>query len=226
MEILLEKVGKTFNPGELREVKALVDIDLEIERGEVVCLKGSSGSGKTTLLSIVGCIYGPSTGGATIGGKKLARLPDHFMTMYRREMIGFVHQNFNLLDNMTVLENVCLPLLPLGFSPQEQRKRAIPLLEQLSIQHRMDFPTNQISGGEVQRVAIARALINSPKIFLADEPTAHLDHQLSLEFMRIVEELKNQNKTIVLTSHDPLIYEHPVVERVIHLDQGRICGYE
>lgn len=220
MEIQLASVEKLFNVGEENEVRALRSISLHIESGEVVCLQGPSGSGKTTLLSILGCLYGCTSGSTVIGGKKLFRLSDRFLTKYRREMIGFVHQHYNLLNDMTVIENICLPLLPLGIYPKEQREKAGVLLEKFHLSHRGEFSVSQISGGEQQRVAIARALINDPPIFLADEPTAHLDSSLSQEFMEIVERLKNEGRTIVLSSHDPYVTQHSLVDRVLSLKNG------
>lgn len=222
MDIQLTTIEKMFNIGQENEVRALHNISLHIKSGEVVCLQGPSGSGKTTLLSILGCVYGCTSGSTVIGGKKLFRLPDRFLTKYRRKVIGFVHQHYNLLNDRTVLENICLPLLPLGISPKEQRGKAEKLLKKLHIGHREKFLISQISGGEQQRVAIARALINEPPILLADEPTAHLDQTLSHEFMDIVERLKGEGKTIVLSSHDPYVTGHSLVDRVLSLKNGTL----
>ncbi len=220
--IELEKVCKTYNQGQPNEVRALRDIHLSIAANSMVCLQGASGSGKSTLLSIIGCVFPPSSGRAAIAGKQLARMPDRFLTMHRRDTIGFIFQHFNLLPELTVLENITLPLMPLGVAPRLRKERAERLLGMLSIAHRANFPARQISGGELQRVAIARALINDPPIILADEPTAHLDHALSLAFMEIMQDLQRTGKTIILTSHDPLISKHPAVERTITLHDGKI----
>ena len=220
--IELEKVCKTYNQGQPNEVRALRDIHLSIAANSMVCLQGASGSGKSTLLSIIGCVFPPSSGRAAIAGKQLARMPDRFLTMHRRDTIGFIFQHFNLLPELTVLENITLPLMPLGVAPRLRKERAERLLGMLSIAHRANFPARQISGGELQRVAIALALINDPPIILADEPTAHLDHALSLAFMEIMQDLQRTGKTIILTSHDPLISKHPAVERTITLHDGKI----
>ncbi len=220
--IELEKVCKIYNQGQANEVRALTDIDLAIEANTMVCLQGASGSGKSTLLSIVGCVFPPTSGRATIAGKALSRMPDRFLTIHRRNTIGFIFQHFNILPGLTVLENITLPLMPLGVGPGERKERALRLMTMLAIGHRADFPARQISGGELQRVAIARALINDPPIVLADEPTAHLDHALSLAFMEIMGDLKRAGKTIILTSHDPLITRHPAVERIIAIEDGAI----
>ncbi len=220
--IELANVDKTYNQGQVNEVKALKGINLEIEAGSVVCLQGSSGSGKSTLLSIIGCVFPPTSGLAAIAGKQLSRLPDRFLTLHRRASIGFIFQRFNLLPELTVQDNITLPLMPLGVGPRERKERAARLMERLGIGHRAGFPARQISGGELQRVAIARALINDPPIILADEPTAHLDHALSLTFMEIMRELHRDGKTIILTSHDQLITGHPAVERLIGLSDGML----
>lgn len=220
--IELDKVCKTYNQGQLNEVKALRNVSLAIDSGAMVCLQGASGSGKSTLLSIIGCVFPPTCGRAAIAGKQLARMPDRFLTIHRRNTIGFIFQHFNILPELTVLENITLPLMPLGVAPRARKERAVGLMEMLSISHRANFPARQISGGELQRVAIARALINDPPIILADEPTAHLDHALSLAFMEIMQELQRAGKTIILTSHDAVITQHPAVERIIAIQDGEI----
>jgi putative ABC transport system ATP-binding protein len=220
--ILLEQVSKTYNRGRLNEVAALRGVSLEVPAGSLFCLRGASGSGKSTLLSIIGCIFPPTSGRAVISGKPLSRLPDRFLTIHRRRHIGFIFQQFNVLPELSVLDNVTLPLLPLGVSPAERRRRGATLLTRLAIEHRGGFPAGQISGGELQRVAIARALINDPPIILADEPTAHLDTRLSHEFMTIMGELRAAGKTIVIASHDPLVTEHPALDRIIDVKDGRI----
>jgi len=220
--IELEKVCKTYNQGQPNEVRALRDIYLAIAANTMVCLQGASGSGKSTLLSIIGCVFPPTSGRAAIAGKQLVRMPDRFLTIHRRNTIGFIFQHFNILPELTVLENITLPLMPLGVAPRQRHERAERLMGMLAITHRANFPARQISGGELQRVAIARALINDPPIILADEPTAHLDHALSLAFMEIMQELQRAGKTVILTSHDPVISKHPAVERTIALEDGEI----
>jgi putative ABC transport system ATP-binding protein len=222
MLIELESVAKIYNQGRPNEVRALTDVSLRIEPRSMVCLKGASGSGKSTLLSIVGCVFPPTSGRAAIAGKQLARLPDRFLTIHRRQYIGFIFQQFNILPQLTVLDNITLPLLPLGVPPEERKQRAGTLMEQLAIGHRQKFPAGQVSGGELQRVAIARALINDPPIVLADEPTAHLDSRLSQEFMAIMTGFRNQGKTIVITSHDPMVTDHPAMDRIIEIKDGRL----
>lgn len=222
MLIELESVRKIYNQGQANEVCALKDATFSIAENSVVCLRGPSGSGKSTLLSIIGCIFPPTSGRAAIAGKQLSRLPDKFLTIHRRQTIGFVFQHFNILPELTVLDNITLPLFPLGVPPQKRREIAFRLMDDLSISHRAKFPAGQISGGELQRVAIARALVNDPPIILADEPTAHLDSKLSRDFMEIVARLKKNGKTIFITSHDPLITNHKEIEIMVDVKDGQV----
>ncbi len=221
-QIELCDVDKYYNQGQENEVHALKDISLAIAEGEIVCLSGPSGSGKSTLLCLMGCVFGPSSGRAAVGGQQLQRMPDDFLTKYRRETIGFIFQHFNILPHLSVEQNARLPLLPLGVSPKVQKQRVQVLLTRFGIEHRKNFKASQISGGELQRLAIVRALINDPPILLADEPTAHLDSGRSRELMAYLVALRGDGKTIVLTSHDPLVTEHDAVDRVIDMQDGRI----
>lgn len=220
MQVLLEDVHKYYNKGKEREVHALRGVSLGVSRGEVVCVQGPSGSGKSTLLSIIGCLYPPTSGKAMVSGRQLSRLPDHFLTRHRRENIGFIFQRFNLIESISVLENITMPLLPLGVSLKERQLKGRELLDQLGIGHREKFRVDKISGGEMQRVAIARALICDPPLILADEPTAHLDSKLSHQFMEIMSKLKTEGKTIVITSHDPLVAAHPVCDSLYTMEDG------
>jgi len=222
MLIELEDVTKIYNRNQINEVVALDTVNLQIDSNSMVCLRGASGSGKSTLLSIIGCVFQPTRGRVTVAGKKLSRLPDRFMTLHRRRSIGFIFQTFNILPNLTVRDNIILPLIPLGISPARMRERAWKLMDRFSITHRENFPAGQISGGELQRVAIARALIHNPPLVLADEPTAHLDSRLSEEFMHLMADLKSAGKTIIITSHDPVVTEHPAIDRIIDIKDGRI----
>lgn len=222
MLVELEEVVKIYNRGEPNEVVALRGVTLSVARAEMVCLQGPSGSGKTTLLSIIGCIFSPTSGRAAIGGRKITRLPDHFLTRYRRELIGFVFQSFNMLDHLSVLDNITLPLLPLGISPRARAKRGDALLERFAISHRRDFPVRQLSGGEMQRAAIARALINDPPIIVADEPTAHLDSRLSKEVVDMLAALKAEGRTLIVASHDPIVAGHPGMDRILSVRDGAV----
>ncbi len=225
MMIELSAVEKWYNRGLPNEVHALQQIELAVEENEAVCIQGPSGSGKSTLLCIIGALFGPTSGRATIDGRSLSRLPDRFLTSYRRELIGFIFQRFQIIEELTVAANVALPLLPLGVSVRERKQRTTEALKLLNIDHRSSFPASAISGGELQRAAIARALINDPSIILADEPTAHLDSRLSLQLMEIIAQLKTAGKTIVIASHDPLVFEHPVIDRCLFMRDGRLTAY-
>jgi putative ABC transport system ATP-binding protein len=220
--IELHEVTKIYNQGGMNEVKALDRVTLSIAAGSMICLRGASGSGKSTLLAIIGCVFPPTSGRAIIAGKPLSRLPERFLTIHRRQVIGFIFQQFNILPDLSVLDNVTLPLLPLGIPPGQRRERGEKLLAQLAIDHRCHFAANQISGGEIQRLVIARALINDPPIILADEPTAHLDTRLSNELMKILAGLKAAGKTIIIASHDPLVSEHENIEQVMDIRDGRL----
>ena len=224
MHVFLESVHKYYNRGEENEVHALRGITLQVKAGEAACIEGPSGSGKSTLLSIIGCLYPPTSGNATIAGKRLSRMPDHFLTRHRRENIGFIFQRFNLIESLSVLENITLPLLPMGISPHERNRRGRVLLERLGISHRENFRVNRISGGEMQRVAIARALICDPPLILADEPTAHLDTTLSRQFMESMSLLKDDGKTIVFTSHDPIVTKHHICDSLYSMQDGALTS--
>ncbi len=222
MLIELENVTKIYNQGKANEVCALREVSLSVPAGEMLCLRGPSGSGKSTLLAIIGCVIQPTSGRASIAGRQLSRLPDRFLTLHRRKTVGFIFQQFNILPDLSVEDNIGLPLLPLGVGPAERRWRARELAERFGIGHRLQFRADQISGGELQRVAIARALVNDPPIILADEPTAHLDSRLSLEFMAIMEELQRAGKTIIITSHDQTVTGHRAIDRIVDMKDGRL----
>lgn len=222
MLIELESVTKIYNQGEANEVLALDNVSLQIDDNSMVCLRGASGCGKSTLLSVIGCVFQPTKGRVAIAGKQLSRLPDRFMTLHRRQYIGFIFQNFNILQALTVRENIILPLIPLGIPRARMHERADALMMQFNIRHRQNFPAGQVSGGELQRVAIARALVADPPLILADEPTAHLDTRLGEEFMHYMADLKGRGKTIVITSHDPMVTEHRAIDRLLDMKDGRI----
>ncbi|MFQ6110829.1 MAG: ABC transporter ATP-binding protein, partial [Nitrospinota bacterium] len=151
---------------------------------------------------------------------------ERFLTLHRRAHIGFIFQQFHLMPYVRVTDNIGVPLLPLGIPPKERGVRTLELLEKLNLTGRKDFYARQLSGGEQQRVAIARALINDPSIILADEPTAHLDTQLSSEFLGILASLKEEGRTVIIASHDPQVFEAGSVDRVYEMRDGRIVGVE
>lgn len=220
--IELRDVRKAFNQGQHNEYWALSGISLAIEPKQVTALRGPSGSGKTTLLTLIGCLARPTSGRVTLHGRDISGLPERFLTEIRRKTFGFVFQQFNLIRGISVLENVMLPAYPLGRPYGKLQEKAWGLLDLLHLAHRGEARAEWLSGGEAQRAAIARALINDPQVVIADEPTANLDTTLSREFLGYLEILKQQGKTILLTSHDQLVYESSVVDRVVGLRDGRV----
>jgi putative ABC transport system ATP-binding protein len=217
-------VGKVFNAGKPNEFTALTDVSVAIHLNEVTILKGPSGSGKTTLLGIIGCMARPTTGRIVLGDREMTSLPERFLTSIRRQTFGFIFQQFNLIKGLTALENVMIPAYPLGEKYSLLRDRALDTLALFDLSHRADAKVEWLSGGEAQRVAIARAMINDPPFIIADEPTAHLDTRLSGEFMETMRRLKEQGKTIILASHDPIVYDSDLAERVIELCDGQVLN--
>jgi len=236
--IELCNVTKTFNAGKHNEYTAVDDVSLTIEPGRLTILKGPSGSGKTTLMALIGCMARPSSGRIRLhnirtsffteadaeGALDITSLPERFLTEIRRKTFGFIFQQFNLVKGISALENVMLPAYPTGESQKEFRSRALELMEIFSVARHAASPIDWLSGGELQRVAIARALINSPSIVVADEPTAHLDSKLSVEFMDMVRVLKEEGKTILIASHDPIVYDSELADTVVGMRDGRITG--
>lgn len=222
--IELHAISKTFNAGKPNRFTALEQIDLTLAPGQVAVFKGPSGSGKTTLLGIIGCMARPTAGRLRIRGREVTRLPERFLSRIRRDAFGFVFQSYNLVTGVSVLENVMLPSYPTAMPHRQVRQRALSLLETLEILSKAHEPVQSLSGGEQQRAAIARALINDPEIVIADEPTAHLDPDLARQFLEIVARLKDQGRTVMMGSHDPVLFNSPVVDRVIEMRYGRITG--
>jgi len=220
--IELVSVSKTFNGGKPNRFTALKNIDLTLDLGRATVFKGPSGSGKTTLLSIIGCMARPTSGRIRVKGREVTALPERVLSQIRRDSFGFVFQNFNLISGVTVLENVMLPAYPTTRTFRDVKDRVLFLLEALEIPAKMHQPVESLSGGEQQRTAIARALINDPEFIIADEPTAHLDTDLALQFLDIMTNLKDQGKTLLLASHDPMVFNSSVADRVIELRDGRI----
>ena len=217
-------IGKVFNAGQPNEFIALTDVSVAIHLNEVTILKGPSGSGKTTLLGIIGCMARPTTGRIVLGEHEMTSLPERFLTSIRRQTFGFIFQQFNLIKGLTALENVMIPAYPLGEKHSLLRERALEIMALFNLAHRADARIEWLSGGEAQRVAIARALINDPPFIIADEPTAHLDTKLSREFMAIMRRLNESGKTIVLASHDPIVYDSDLAEQVIEMCDGRVLS--
>lgn len=220
--IELMNVRKVFNAGQPSEFSALNGISLKIVENQVTVLVGPSGSGKTTLLTIIGCMARPSAGRVKLGDREITSLPERFLTEIRRSTFGFIFQQPNLIKGITALENVMLPAYPLGTKRTVLKGQAMRSLDSLGLSEKAFSKVEWLSGGEAQRVAIVRALINNPSVVIADEPTAHLDRGLSHRFLEIVEQFKTEGKTVLITSHDPLVYQAGVVDRVVKLRDGRL----
>ena len=215
----LEGVSKIFFSDEV-ETHALSGVHLEIRHGEFVSIAGPSGCGKSTLLSIVGLLDSPTEGGYTINGKLVARLSISERSRIRNREIGFVFQAFNLIGDLTVFENVELPLTYRNMALSERRRRVEQVLERVGMAHRMKHYPAQLSGGQQQRVAVARALGGQPSILLADEPTGNLDSKNSEAVMELLKELHGEGATICMVTHDPRYAG--MADRTVHLVDGRI----
>lgn len=220
--IKVQNVSKVFNQGRPNEQRAVHEVTLAIAPRQVTVLRGPSGSGKTTLLAMIGCLSRPTSGRILLNEEPLSALPERFLTAIRRQTFGFIFQRFNLIDGLSVLDNVLLPAYPLAPPHGELVQRGLELLDQFGLGKKARAKTQWLSGGEAQRVAICRALLNNPQIIIADEPTANLDSHLAQEFMRSINDLKAAGRTVLLTSHDPMVAESACVDRIITLRDGRV----
>ena len=217
--IQIENLGKTFRTEEVETI-ALQDINLHIDDGEFVAIMGPSGCGKSTLLNIIGLLDNPSEGSFLLNGQEVARLTEDERTGLRRGTIGFVFQSFNLIDEMTVYENVELPLIYAGVPAKERRERVEALLDRMKMSHRAKHYPQQLSGGQQQRVAIARAVVTRPQLILADEPTGNLDSAHGKEVIGLLAELNQEGTTIVMVTHNS--HDAASARRIIHLFDGHI----
>jgi len=217
--IALEGIKKVFYTDEV-ETHALSDIHLEIRKGEYVAIAGPSGCGKTTLLSILGLLDSPTDGSYTLDGQPVSRLSASDRARVRNRQIGFIFQAFNLIGDLTVYENVELPLTYRGMAADERRKRVQAALERVGMSHRMKHFPAQLSGGQQQRVAVARAVAGDPAILLADEPTGNLDSTNGEAVMELLRELHQSGATICMVTHDARYARH--AERSVHLFDGKV----
>lgn len=238
--IRLTDVTKVFNGGRPNEFTAVGGVSLAVEARKVTGLVGPSGSGKTTLASLIGCMARPTSGrirldlaveGGSVDemvfpGGEVSSLPERFLTHIRRRTFGFIFQQFHLVKGLTALDNVMLPAYPAGERHHELRDRAQQLLTTFGMTSKTASKVEWLSGGEAQRVAIARALINDPAVIIADEPTAHLDTTLSRELITILDDLRTAGRTIIVASHDPLVTESGLLDRVVRLRDGRVEASE
>jgi putative ABC transport system ATP-binding protein len=220
--IEIEDLTKVFYTDEI-ETHALSGIHLNINRGEYVAMSGPSGCGKSTLLSIIGLLDTPTAGRYTLNGKEVANLNFADRSRIRNQEIGFIFQSFNLIGDLTVAENVELPLTYRAGMPAAERKRRVQeSLERVHMAHRMKHYPAQLSGGQQQRVAVARALAGSPSILLADEPTGNLDSKNGEAVMKLLQELHEEGATICMVTHDPRFAAH--AERQVHLFDGKVVA--
>lgn len=219
--IEIKDLTKIFRTSEV-ETSALSGINFKVDNGEFVAVMGPSGCGKSTLLNIIGLLDNPTAGSYLLNGKEVANLKERSRTNLRKGVIGFVFQSFNLIDELTVAQNVELPLTYLGVPASERKKRVKEVLERMGISHRARHYPYQLSGGQQQRVAIARAVITNPSVILADEPTGNLDSKNGLEVMELLTELNRGGTTIVMVTHSgrDAAYAH----RTVNLFDGRVVS--
>ena len=217
--IRLEGITKVFYTDEI-ETHALSGVHLELRQGEYIAIAGPSGSGKSTLLAIIGLLDSPTDGTYTLKDKSVAKLDIDDRARIRNREIGFIFQSFNLIGDLTVYENVELPLTYRGMSASERKQRVQQALERVGMGHRVRHYPSQLSGGQQQRVAVARALAGSPAILLADEPTGNLDSRNAEAVMDLLRDLHREGATICMVTHDPRFAKH--AERTIHLFDGRV----
>lgn len=219
MNIQIENLQKIFRSDTVQTV-ALNNVSLSINDGEFVAIMGPSGCGKSTLLNILGLLDNPTSGSYKLDGKEVGDLKESGRTDYRKGRIGFIFQSFNLIDTMTVRENVMLPLNNLPLSRDEKNKRVDEALMRMGIAHRAKHYPSQLSGGQQQRAAIARAIVGRPGLILADEPTGNLDSKNGAEVMQLLSELHKEGATIVMVTHS--LRDATAADRVINLYDGQI----
>ncbi|MDN5099992.1 ABC transporter ATP-binding protein [Aliarcobacter butzleri] len=221
--IKIKNLNKIFYENTNKEFYALKDINLNIKKSSCVVLKGVSGSGKSTLLSLIATLQKPTSGEIVVENESIAKLPDFHTSNFRARKIGFIFQSFNLFNELSVKDNISLPLIPLGFSQKQIDEKVINTLKLANILHKKDELVSNLSGGEKQRCAIARALVNNCEIILCDEPTANLDYENSKNFIDILKELKELKKTIIIATHDPIFDNLDFVDSEILIKNGQIC---
>lgn len=207
--IEIKDIAKIYNPNSKNKFVALKNINFKVNNGEIFALNGKSGSGKSTLLSLICGLDKPSSGEIIIENESITKLSIKFMSEFRRKNIGIIFQNFNLIPTLSVFDNVLLPVLPSGV--KEKKEFANELLQKFEIFDKKTQKVKDLSGGEMQRVALIRALINNPKIILADEPTANLDSKMTEKLLEFFEILKNENKTIIIATHDLSVINSQII---------------
>jgi putative ABC transport system ATP-binding protein len=209
-------------PGTDVEVPALREISIDFHRGQYTAIMGASGSGKSTLMNVLGCLDQPTAGRYVLDDMDISRLPDDELSEIRSRRIGFVFQQFNLIQQLTVLENLEVPMFYLGVPPEERLRRASELADKVGLADRVHHRPFELSGGQQQRVCIARAMVNDPLIILADEPTGALDSKTGQQILELFDELVASGRTIIIVTHDPTVAAR--CERVITLHDGRMSN--
>ena len=220
--INIRGVSLVYNQGKQNEFCALKNINLDINNGELVILKGISGSGKSTLLSLIALLQKPTNGEILIDGTNIAKLPDAFCSEFRHKRLGLVFQNFNLIEGLSVYENLLAPFALTNFKSNVREEMIKKALELANISHKRDENVSNLSGGERQRCAVARALSMDADIILADEPTANLDRQNARAFLGLLESFKALKKSVIVATHDSIFDELGATDRVVSLQNGEI----
>ncbi len=221
--ISTNKLTKQYKISSDNEVIALNCVDFSVDRGSMVAITGPSGSGKSTLLNLIGVLDKPSSGSIIIDGVDTRKIKNSGLARIRSEKIGFIFQSYNLINNLTALDNVALPLIYKGKSKKFSRKKAKELLDLVGLERRVNHYPNQLSGGQQQRVAIARALVNDPAIILADEPTGNLDSKNGIEIIELMQRLnKEKQQTFIIVTHNPDIAT--ICDKIIELKDGRVVS--
>ena len=220
--INIRDVSLVYNQGKQNEFCALKNINLDVNNGELVILKGISGSGKSTLLSLIALLQKPTSGEILIDGTNIAKLPDAFCSEFRHKRLGLVFQNFNLIEGLSVYENLLAPFALTNFKANVRDEMIKKALELANISHKRDENVSNLSGGERQRCAVARALSMDADIILADEPTANLDRQNARAFLGLLESFKALKKSVIVATHDSIFDELSATDRVVSLQNGEI----
>jgi putative ABC transport system ATP-binding protein len=217
--IQLNNVFKSYKMGE-NQVSAVCNANLKIKGGDFIAIMGPSGSGKSTLMNLVGLLDIPNSGSIFIENQDISKLDESSLAKIRGKKVGFVFQDFNLIQTLTAKENIMLPMLFQNVSLEERNKKADELLESFGLTDRANHKPGELSGGQQQRIAIARSLANDPDVILADEPTGNLDQKTGKEIMEFLKNLNKKGKTIIMVTHDPVIAKH--AKKIIHIIDGKV----
>ena len=218
--IRIEEIVKRYVLGGEHEVLALNGVDVTVTEGEYIAIMGPSGSGKSTMLNILGCLDRPTSGRYFLGEEDVSTMPDDELSEVRGKQIGFIFQSYNLIAQLTVIENIQVPLFYQGKNLKDSYDRCAELADMVGLGDRLNHRPNQLSGGQQQRVAVARSLANDPLMILADEPTGNLDSKTGIEVLNMIDKLNADGKTIILVSHDDTVAAR--AQRVLHMKDGKV----